>query len=57
MTNFHLAWISEVLLIFGAVNLGIAWSASGATSATPYVTGIIAVFISVILKYHAGVYR
>ncbi len=57
MDRFHLAWISELLLIFGAVNLGIAWGTTGTTSPTPYITGLISVVISVILKYKAGIYK
>lgn len=57
MSNFNLAWTSEVLMIFGAVNLGIAWTTEGLSSPTPYITGIVAVFTSVILKYRAGIYK
>jgi len=56
MDELNKAWISEFLLIFGAVNLGVAWTNLENTSPMPFISGIISIIIAVILKFQLGAY-
>ena len=56
MEKFNLLWISEVLLVFGSVTLGVYFAGSNVAFYS-FVIGLVAIVSSIVLKEKAGVYN